>query len=182
MPLDYLISEGEFTITAQVKVPSYPLLFGASPIEELQSYVLTGETTKIEPKNLQISYTQNKTKIIIKKEDENGNALSQVKFNLLDSNKEIVYENIETDEFGIIEINNLVPGLYYLQETKTIDGYELNGELIEVNINLDEEKEIVIENKKIPKEPEELQEPEQPQELQEPEQPQEPPKLPRTGW
>ena len=176
LPLDYLISEGEFTITAQVKVPSYPLLFGASPIEELQSYVLTGETTKIEPKNLQISYPQNKTKIIIKKEDENGNALSQVKFNLLDSNKEIVYENIETDEFGIIEINNLVPGLYYLQETKTIDGYELNGELIEVNINLDEEKEIVIENKKIPEEPE------KPEEPQEQEQPQEPPKLPRTGW
>lgn len=122
--------------------------------------MLTGETTKTESKNVPINYSQNKTKLIIKKKDENGNFLSQVKFNLLNSNKEIVYENIETNEDGVIEINNLVPGLYYLQETKTIDGYELNGELIEVNVDLDEEKEIVIENKKTPEKP----------------------KLPRTGW
>ncbi len=163
LPLDYLITEGEFTINAQVKVPSYPLLFGASSIKDLQSYVLTGETTKIKPENLPISYPQNKTKLIIKKKDENDNALSQVKFNLLNSNKEIVYENIETNESGFIEINNLIPGLYYLQEIETIEGYELSSELIEVNIDLDEEKEIIVENKKIPEEPET-------------------PKLPRTGW
>lgn len=144
----------------------------------MQSYVLTGETTKIESKNVPINYSENKTKLIIKKKDENGNFLSQVKFNLLNSNKEIVYENIETDEDGIIEIKNLVPGLYYLQETKTIDGYELNDELIEVNIELDEEKEIVVENKKIPEIPEEPEKPEEPKIPREPEKP----KLPRTGW
>lgn len=163
LPLNYLIAEGEFTINVRVKVPSYPLLFGAAPLKDLQSYVLTGETTKTENKDIAISYSRNKTKLIIKKKDETGNALSQVKFNLLDSNKELVYKNLETDEFGIIEINNLVPGVYYLQETKAIDGYELNEELIEINIDLDEEKEIDIENKKIPEEPEK-------------------PKLPRTGW
>lgn len=122
--------------------------------------MLTGETSKTESKNISINYSENKTKLIIKKKDANGNSLSQVKFNLLNFNKKIEYENLETNEDGIIEINNLVPGVYYIQETKAIDGYELNSELIEVNVGLDEEKEIIIENKKIP----------------------EMPKLPRTGW
>lgn len=122
--------------------------------------MLTGETSKTESKNISINYSENKTKLIIKKKDANGNSLSQVKFNLLNFNKKIEYENLETNEDGIIEINNLVPGVYYIQETKAVDGYELNSELIEVNVGLDEEKEIIIENKKIP----------------------EMPKLPRTGW
>lgn len=140
--------------------------------------MLTGETTKEESKNISINYSENKTKLIIKKNDANGNSLSQVKFNLLNSNKEIVYENIETNKDGVIEINNLVPGVYYLQETKAIDGYELNEELIEININLDEEKEVVVENKKIPEEPEKPKEPEEPEKPKNPEMP----KLPRTGW
>lgn len=122
--------------------------------------MLTGETSKTESKNISINYSENKTKLIIKKKDANGNSLSQVKFNLLNFNKKIEYENLETNEDGIIEINNLVPGVYYIQETKAIDGYEFNSELIEVNVGLDEEKEIIIENKRIP----------------------EMPKLPRTGW
>lgn len=95
--------------------------------------------------------------------------MPHVKFNILNFNKEILYENLETDENGIIEIGNMIPGKYYLQETETVEGYEFSNELIELSIALDEEKEVVVENSKIPEEPEEPKKPEIP-------------KLPRTGW
>lgn len=172
LPLENLKSENEFTINVQGEVISYPMYLGVPEISGVQTYVLTKGKLKPEGADTLIQYPQNKTKLIIKKQDEKGNILPQVKFNVLDSNKEIVYENLETNEQGIIEIENIIPGQYYLQEVETIEGYEFSNELIEFNIDLDEEKEIVVENKEIPEEPEKPKEPEK-LEL---------PKLPRTGW
>lgn len=139
------------------------MYYGEPEIPGVQSYVLVEGKIKQESVGTLIQYPQNKTKIIIRKQDENANILPHVKFNVLNSNKEMIYENLETDENGIIEIENMLPGIYYLQETETVEGYEFNKELIELNIELNEEKEIIVENSKIPEKPEI-------------------PKLPRTGW
>lgn len=181
VPLEYLIENGNFTINVAAKVPAYPLIFGVAPSTNLQNYVLTGALSKLEPEKTQITYPKNETKIIINKQDGDGTILPNVKFNLLNFNKEIVYENLETNENGVIEINNLVPGLYYLQEVETIEGYEFNSDLIELNVDLNETKEVTVENNKIPDKPEEPVMPEVPETPEEPVKP-EMPKLPRTGW
>ena len=49
---------------------------------------------------------------------------------------------------GKIVLENLIPGTYYLKETKTIDGYELYTELIEIKVELNEEVVVTVNNKK----------------------------------
>lgn len=178
IPLEKLTNEGEFTIKVQANVNSYPMYLGEPEISGVQSYVLTAGITKQEGTKELIQYPKNKTKLILEKQDLEGNILSGVKFNILDSNKNIIFENLQTDELGIIEINNIIPGTYYIQEIETIEGYEINNEEIEVKLDLDEEIKILVTNEKVPEEPEVPKEPEVPEIIETPE----PLKLPRTGW
>ncbi len=175
VPLKSLKTKDEFIVNVQGKVNSYPMYYGKAPSTNMQSYVLTAGIVKQELSTKLVEYPENKTKIIIKKQGEGENVLQGVKFNILDANKNIIFENIKTNEYGIIEIDNMIPGIYYLQEVETVEGYELNDTIIEFSIGLDEEKEIVVQNNKIPEIPDE------PEILQTPTAP-EPPKLPRTGW
>ena len=48
----------------------------------------------------------------------------------------------------MIEIENLVPGIYYIKETKTIDDYILNEELTKVEIGFNEIVTVSIDNNK----------------------------------
>ena len=64
-------------------------------------------------------------------------------------------ETLVTDEKGEA-MSKKYPSVnkkYYLKETKTIDGYNLNSELIEVTLENDVIKDIFIKNIKSPKEP-----------------------------
>lgn len=81
-----------------------------------------------------------------------------VEFELLDSNKNVLYTGLITDENGQIKIDNLLPGKYFIKETKTLLGYEIYNKLVEVDLELNEtatvnvinsekEEEIKIENK-----------------------------------
>lgn len=160
VPLESLTESGEFTINVTSQANSYPMFFGESEISTLQSYVLTAGIAKQELSGIAVEYPENRTKLVINKHDEDNNILPGVKFNILDENKNVIYENLITDEEGNIEIKSFIPGTYYLQETETLEGYELNKELIEFSLNLDEEVKIKVQNVKIP----------------------ELPKLPRTGW
>lgn len=178
LPLKNLTSESEFTIDVRADVNSYPMYLGEPEITGVQSYVLTAGRIKQAKASKLIEYPENKTKLIIEKQDLEGNTLPGVKFNILDANKNIVFENLQTDEFGIIELNNILPGTYYIQEIETIEGYEFNDEIIEINLELNEEKKIVIINEKIPEEPEVPEIPKEPEVIETPELP----KLPRTGW
>lgn len=175
VPLESLTKESQLVLKAEACVYSYKMYYGKSPSSTLQDYVLT--TTETKDISLDIQYPENTTKLIIEKKDSDGKILPGVKFNILDENKNIVFENVQTNESGIIEINHLLPGKYYIQEVETLEGYEENAELIEVDLELNEEEKIIVVNEKIPEEPK------QPEEPQEPEQPKEDiPKLPRTGW
>lgn len=177
LPLEKLKWQNEFTINVAVDVNSYPMYLGEPEVSGVQSYVLTAGIVKQEGASKLIEYPENKTKLIIEKKDIEGNALKGVKFNILDSNKNIVYENIKTDEFGKVTINNMIPGTYYIQEIEPIEGYEIKDEVIEVTIQLNEEGKVLITNERIPEEPEIPEEPLEPIIV-----PEEPKKLPRTGW
>ena len=91
---------------------------------------------------------------------------------MLDVNKNIVMENVETNEEGMVIINNVIPGTYYLQEIETLEGYELNKDLIQIIVELNEQKEITVENTKTPEIPTIPEVPNPPEKV----------KLPRTGY
>ena len=63
-------------------------------------------------------------------------------------NKNVIKENLITDENGEIIIDELFPGKYYIQETETLEGYNLYKDLIPVDIKFNEEIEIIVNNTK----------------------------------
>ena len=147
IPVTNIIADGNFTINASGKVETKPVLYGKSRDVGLQNYALTGYTYEDGTGNKKVYYTKNDTKIVIIKKDGNGEKYLQgVEFNLLDADKNIIYTELITDENGKIEIDNLLPGTYYIQETRTLEGYNLYEELIKVELELNETSTINVIN------------------------------------
>ena len=71
-----------------------------------------------------------------------------MQFEILDSNKKVLYENLKTNENGEININGLIPGIYYIRETKAKEGYILSQKLVEVTAKLNQSIEILFYNLK----------------------------------
>ena len=82
----------------------------------------------------------------MKQNQETKQALEGVKFQLLNSNKKVIFAYLKTDEEGKIVIENLLPGKYYIQEIETLEGYEKYDKLIEVDLRLNEEIKITVNN------------------------------------
>ena len=147
IPITNIIQDGNFEINVSGKVATKPVLYGKARDASLQSYALTGYTFEDGTGNKKVYYTKNETKNIIIKKDETGeNFLKGVEFDLLDSNKNIIYTGLVTDENGKIEVNNLQPGKYYIRETRTQEGYELYEKLIEVELSLNETSTVNVVN------------------------------------
>ena len=149
IPIKNLTEEGTINIEVEAKVNTKPVLYGKAPNSSYQEYALTEATYEDGSGNTKDEYNKNETKIIIlKKDEEDGKTLQGVEFQLLNENKEPIYVDLKTNEEGKIVINNLVPGTYYIKETKTIDGYEIYDELIEVKVQMNQELTVTINNKK----------------------------------
>ena len=149
IPIKNLTEEGTINIEVEAKVNTKPVLYGKAPNSSYQDYALTAATYEDGSGNTKDEYNKNETKIIIlKKDEEDGKTLQGVEFQLLNENKEPIYVDLKTNEEGKIVINNLVPGTYYTKETKTIDGYEIYDELIEVKVQMNQELTVTINNKK----------------------------------
>lgn len=147
IPIKNMKEENSFNIEVKTKVNSKPVLYGQAPDSSYQDYALTAATYEDATGNTEETYYKNETKVkIIKQDEETKERLQNVEFNILDSNKEIIYSNLKTNEKGEIEIKNLLPGKYYIQETNTKDGYLLSEELIEFEISLNETLTITINN------------------------------------
>ena len=147
IPIKNLTKDSNFNIEIQTKINNKPILYGKAPDTSYQDYALTAATYEDATGKTEDKFYKNETKIrIIKQDAETKERLENVEFNILDSNKKIIYANLKTDPKGEIEISNLVPGKYYIQEVKTIDGYELNDEVFEFNVNLNEEFTITVDN------------------------------------
>lgn len=150
IPTKNILENIEGTIEIDnVKIKTYPVFYAKAYDENTQSYITYAsnyEEVKCDKKEIIDAY---KSKIIVNKIDgQNKNPLAGVVFNLLDSNKTKINQ-LETDENGQILIENLKQGKYYLQEVKTQDKYyELKDE-IEIELNWNEEKEIIVENEKV---------------------------------
>lgn len=152
-PIEILKDNIAFDISVEAELVSYPIFYGETTITKTQDYALTGENVENFCVTTQDILPKNDTKIkIIKQEKGINKRLEGVKFNLLNANNDSVIQNLATDKNGEILIENLFPGNYFLQEIETLDGYELIEEPIEIKIEFNDEKEIIVENNLKPKE------------------------------
>ena len=149
IPIKNLTEDGKINLTIEAQIKTKPVLYGTAPNSSYQDYALTAAKYEDGSGNACDSYFKNETKIIVvKKDQESGEVLQGVEFELLDENKEPIFTNLKTNEEGKIEIANLIPGNYYLRETKTIDGYELYDQLIKVDTKLNQEVTVTVNNRK----------------------------------
>lgn len=154
IPIRNLTKENKFNIEIQTKINSKPILYGKAPNASYQDYALTAATYEDASGKTEDKFYKNETKVkIIKQDAETKERLENVEFNILDSNKKVIYSNLKTNSNGEIEVTNLIPGKYYIQEVSTKDGYELNNETFEFNVKLNEVFTITIDNS-FKKEPE----------------------------
>lgn len=147
IPIQNLIKTDSFIIKARANLNTKPVAFGSSTVPGTQNYALTGYMYEDSECTYKENYFKNITKLrIVKKEYAKENKLEGVKFNLLDKNKNIIKDNLVTDENGKISIENMLPGLYYISEVETLEGYNLYTDLIEINLDLNEEFEVTVNN------------------------------------
>ena len=149
IPIKQMKEDKNIKIDVQTQIETKPILYGRAPSSDLQDYALTASTYEDGTGATNDAYSKNETKIIIiKQDDETQQRLQGVEFQILDENKNVVYTNLKTDEQGMIKVENLIPGKYYIKETRSISGYELYEKLIEVDVNLNEEFTVTVNNNK----------------------------------
>ena len=147
IPIRDMTEDRTIKIEIETKIETKPILYGKAPSSNLQDYALTASTYEDGTGETQDNYHKNKTKlIIIKQDEETEKKLQGVEFQLLDENKNVIYTNLETDENGRIEVENLIPGKYYIKETRTVSGYEIYEDLIEIDMSLNEEMTVTVNN------------------------------------
>lgn len=147
IPIKNLTKENDFNIEIKTKINNKPVLYGKAENSGYQDYALTAATYEDAYGKSQDKYYKNETKVkIIKQDGETKERLENVEFNILDSNKNVIYASLKTDSNGEIKITNLIPGKYYIQETSTKEGYLLSDKLIEFDVNFNEEFTITINN------------------------------------
>lgn len=150
LPISELKSNSKFKITVKSKIETKPILYGKSPNSELQDYAITASTYEDGEGVLNQEYVKNDTRIkIIKQDLDTKERLKGAEFKLLDSNKNVIKSDIITDENGEAIIDNIMPGKYYLKETKVLDGYNVYSELIEIELGFNEEGTITVNNSKV---------------------------------
>ena len=147
IPIKNIEKDGNFTINVNGEVATKPVIFGKSPLSTLQNVALTGSIYEAGSGSKTEYYFKNETKIeILKQNQETKAPLENVKFQILDQNKKIIYSDLTTNKQGVIMVENLLPGKYYVQEIETLEGYEVYDKLIEVNLKLNEEIKITVNN------------------------------------
>ena len=125
------------------------MLYGKSTKQGGQDYALTGKIYEDGEGQLEDRYYKNNTKIvIIKKEQLTGKLMEGAEFQLLDENKNVLYDNLRTGKDGKIIIENIIPGRYYLKETKTIEGYTLLRDLVNINLDFNQQATVTVNNGK----------------------------------
>lgn len=149
IPIRNLTETTDFEIKVTTKINNKPVLYGRAPNSSNQDYALTAVTYEDAEGGITDTSYKNETKLkIIKQNKETKERLEGVEFNILDGNKQIIYSNLKTNEQGEIEVTNLLPGKYYIQETKTKEGYVLSEKLEEFDITYNQELTITIDNSK----------------------------------
>lgn len=149
IPIKNLSKDGNFEINVTGKVATKPVLVGTPDKSNLQNVAITGSIYEDGQGSRKEYYFQNQTKVVILKQNqETKEPIEGVKFKLLDANKKVIYAELKTDKNGLITIENLLPGKYFVIETETRPGYIKYEKEIQIDIKLNEETKITINNLK----------------------------------
>ena len=149
IPMQNIKEDGNFEISVSSEVYTKPVYFGASNNDSLQNIAITGTYYEEGTGTRTEYYFKNQTKIkIIKQDQESKERIANVKFQILDENKQVIFSDLTTDESGEIEINNLLPGKYYIKETETAPNYSTYEDMIEIDLKLNEETTATVNNLK----------------------------------
>lgn len=149
IPIAELEKGGSFEINATTNMDTKAVFLGVSPNEDWQNYALTAFDYEESEGAYYEEYPKNEAQIkILKQEKDTEKPLEGVEFQLLNSEKEVILQNLITDKNGEIILENVVPGTYYLGETKTLTGYVLYDEDIEIEVQLDEQVNVIVNNAK----------------------------------
>lgn len=147
IPIKNLSEDSNFKISIKTEIYNKPVLYGQAEDSSYQDCALTAKIYENASGYTEDTYYKNKTKIkIIKQDEESKQRLENVEFNILNDKKEIIYSDLKTNENGEVEISNILPGKYYIKESNAKEGYILNEEFVEVNIELNQELTITINN------------------------------------
>lgn len=149
IPIEKLEKSGELKINIKTKMDTKPVLYGYSTDSNLQNYALTTFTYEEATGTYTDQYPKSEAQIkITKLEKDTKKVLQGVEFQLLNSEKKVIYQSLITDENGEINLKNIKPGTYYLKETKTLEGYTIYDEDIKVEIGLNEQINVIVNNSK----------------------------------
>ncbi len=147
IPIKNMTEKGNLKLTVESQVQTKPVLYGEAPTSSKQDYALTAMTYEDGKGEKNDSYPENETKIVVIKQDsQTKKKLEGAEFELLDENKKVVYADLKTNQEGKIELKHLVPGKYYLRETKAKEGYEAYQELIALQVVLHEQYKVTVNN------------------------------------
>ena len=120
-----------------------------------QEYVLDSTQKEIvieydSEKTVEIKNDRKKGNIIIKKVDKDNNeiTLSNVEFELIDANGNII-KHLVTDENGIAKVENIDIGKYILKETVTQSEYNIEVGQYDIIVEWNETFNLEVENEKI---------------------------------
>lgn len=130
----------------EAEVKTCPVYLAKSSISEAQSYVTyTGSYEKVDTSiNMQVD-PNNCSLALTKIDSETKKPLPNVTFEITKQNREKLGEYI-TNEKGVIELNNLKPGIVKIKEIKVDDRYILNGEEQQILLQWGKTTKIEIEN------------------------------------
>ena len=149
IPIQNLKTDGNFKILVEGKINTKPVLYGRAYNSSYQDYALSGIIYEDGTGEANDNYYKNNTQITIDKKDkETGENLQGTEFELLNENKNVIYTNLVTDENGKIIVKGVMPGKYYLRETKAKDGYLKTDELIEIYVEYNQDFTITVKNTK----------------------------------
>ena len=149
IPINELKKEENFEIKVTTKMDTKPVLYGVSEDSSLQSYALTAFLYEDAKGSHNEYYPKNEAQIkILKQEKETKKPLEGVEFQVLNSNKEVIYQSLITDKNGEIILKDIQTGTYYLREIKTLEGYVLYDEDIKIEVHLNEQINVVVNNTK----------------------------------
>ena len=150
IPMEQAKEIGEYKLNVQTKietnkvycyVPSYGIC-------RKSYYLLTNSVDELS-KSLIVQYPENETKILIENQNvETKEKLKDFQFEILNEQQETVYSDLKTNDQGIAEVNNVLPGRYYIKEVSVTDEYVLNEELIPIDVCFNDTITAIFNNKK----------------------------------
>lgn len=149
IPIEQLKQAGKFELQVQTSLLSKPVFYAKPQNSNYQDYALTAAMYEETSEGILEEYPENQTKIkLIKQDKETKEKMEGVVFDLYNEQKEKIYANLQTSQEGEITLSHLLPGIYYLKEVKTKDGYVQSDQWIKVEVKFNETITITITNQK----------------------------------